>query len=279
MYSVIVPVYNEEKSLSDTISRIKLVMKGYDHEIICINDCSTDNSKEILSNTEGIILINNNSNKGYGGSLKKGFKIAKGDFFIITDADGTYPIEDIPNLIKHTDKYDMVIGSRTGKNVHVPFSKKVAKEFLKLFARIITGQKIPDLNSGLRVFKRELAEEFYNLFPDGFSLTTTITISSILSGYDVKFIPINYYKRKGKSSIKARDFFKFIFLITRLAIFFKPLKIFLLPGLTLMLVGIIIAIFQIMNSWNIGSSPLVFFLSGIQICIMAFLAELIIKMK
>ena len=240
--SIIIPVYNEEVSIEETIEKTKKTIKNIDMktEIIIVNDCSKDRSHEILKNIEDIIYLRHPKNKGYGASLKTGIKNAKGDLIAITDADGTYPIEELSNLIKYTKKYDMVIGARTKKGVQIPLIRRPAKWFIRKLAEYLTNNKIPDLNSGLRIFKKEMALRFWNLFPNGFSFTSTITIASMINDYSVIFIPINYYKRKGKSSIHPiKDFLGFINLIFRIVIYFKPLKFFITPGLLLLISGII----------------------------------------
>lgn len=136
--SVIIPVFNEEKVISDTIKDIRSAMpKGIKYEIICVNDGSTDNSKKALCGIKGIRVINHEQNKGYGASLKSGIKASRYDWILITDADGTYPVKDIPKLMKETGYYDMVIGSRDGANVNIPFFRRPAKAVLNRFASFL----------------------------------------------------------------------------------------------------------------------------------------------
>ena len=156
---------------------------------------------------------------------------------MITDADGTYPVEEIPSLLKWTDRYDMVVGARTGEIVKIPFLRRPAKWFLRKLASYLAKTKIPDLNSGLRVFKKDIALKYWKLFPDGFSFTSTITMACLTNNYDVKYIPINYYKREGKSTIHPiRDFIGFNNLLLRLVIHFSPLRVFIPFALLLFLV-------------------------------------------
>jgi len=119
LISVVVPVFNEERAVASTIKHLKEVMdkSGYDYEVIAVNDGSKDRSQEILNKINGIKVINHPYNLGYSASLKDGIKHAKGNYILITDADGTYPIKEIPNLLEHIDKYDMVVGERRKENV------------------------------------------------------------------------------------------------------------------------------------------------------------------
>src|SRR3989338_3336802 len=134
--SVVLPVYNEEGSIKEVVQQLKKVMLStkLEHEVIVVNDGSTDSTRKILEKEKGIILINNPYNLGYSASLKKGIKAAKFPWILMLDADGTYPIEKIPNLVKHMGNYDMVVGARIGKNVHIPFIRRPAKFILTKMA-------------------------------------------------------------------------------------------------------------------------------------------------
>ncbi len=278
MYSVLIPVYNEEKVILQTIKDVKKTMDPYAYEIIVINDCSKDRTGTILKDVPGIRVINHPVNKGYGGSLKSGLRLAQGEWIIITDADGTYPIKDIPRLLEFVPEYDMVVGARTGQKVHIPLMRRPAKWILKVVARIATGVSIPDLNSGLRVFRKDMALRFFGLYPQGFSFTTTITLASLANNYNVKYIPINYFKREGKSAIKPiKDFFGFNFLIFRVALYFAPLKFFVPTSIVLFLIGLAKGIFDFMSTGKIGIFAAIIVLFSVQIFFFGLLADLVNK--
>ena len=278
-YSVLVPVYNEEQALEETLKIIKEVMNTLNNlnEIIAINDGSKDRSFSVLSKISDISVINNPYNLGYGASLKKGLLQAKGKYIIITDADGTYPFTAIPQMVSFLKEYDMVVGARK-QTKNIPLMRRPAKAMLSFLANILAGRKIPDLNSGLRVFKKDMALQFMNLYPNGFSFTTTITLAAMTNGFTVKYIPIPYFKRKGKSSISpARDFIGFILLIVRIMTYFDPLKFFLLPGLFLMLAGFGYGVFQYIVIDNLAELPIILILAGLQLCFLGLLADLVKK--
>lgn len=275
--SIIIPIYNEQSVVIDTIERIKIVVP--DSEIIVINDGSSDDTYKILKTINNIKIINHPYNLGYGASLKDGINMATCKWIIITDADGTYPIKDIPKLVKYSDSYDMVVGARTGSKVHIPFFRRPAKWIIKVLASFLVGKKIPDINSGLRVFQKEKALEFMNLYPSGFSFTTTITLSFFTNDYTIKYIPINYFKRTGKSTIHPlKDFTGFITLIFRIIIFFRPLKFFIVPSMILMTIGIVHGMYQILTlPTGLGQLPVISILAGLQIIFLGILADLIVK--
>jgi len=280
--TILIPVFNEQLSIEKTISKIKdsLLNIELNWEVICINDGSTDDTGNILSEIQGIKVINHKTNKGYGASLKTGLRHATYSNICITDADGTYPNEKIPTIFQHfiENGLDMAIGARIGDNVHYPFFKKIPKFFIIKLANYITNSKIPDINSGFRIFKKKQACEFFHLYPNGFSFTTTITIGMLCRDYEVDFIPIDYYKREGKSKIHPwKDTLGFFKLLLKVALYFNPFKFFtpFIIFFTLISLGFLIKdvfIFQ-----NLTQSSVFFPMFTFLIFTLGLLADLIIK--
>jgi glycosyltransferase involved in cell wall biosynthesis len=208
--------------------------------------------------------------------LKSGLQAAKHGYILITDADGTYPLEDLPKLAAAAAGFDMVVGARTGDIVHIPFLRQPAKWMITRLAEYLSGQKIPDLNSGMRIFRKDVALKFLTLYPDGFSFTTTITLAMLTNHYRVKFIPINYHKRVGKSSIHpVRDFTNFTILIIRICAYFKPLNVFVPPALVLIIAGLLKGTRDYMLQDHIGLLAGALVLTGIQMLFIGLLADLI----
>jgi glycosyltransferase involved in cell wall biosynthesis len=277
--TVIIPAFNEEGAIATSIEQVRAAVTPLEvpFEVIVVNDGSTDRTAEIAAD-QGVKVISHPANRGYGASLKAGIRASKYGWIAITDADGTYPIADLARLARASEGYDMVVGARTGEHVKIPFLRRPAKWFIGRLANYLSGYKIPDLNSGLRLFKRELADRFFGLFPEGFSFTTTITVAAVSAGYQVKFLPINYFKRIGSSSIAPlRDFFGFVLLVVRLVTYFKPLNVFLPAALTLFFLGFGKAIFDLIrtNAFGVGSSAIM--LAGIQLGFLGLLADLILR--
>ena len=281
--SVIIPAFNEEESIGETLDSLVDVLSQEDlnYEIIVVDDASGDRTSEIAGSRK-VKLVRHSQNRGYGASLKSGIARARFDFIAITDADGTYPTRDIPLLLKQMCMdgydYDMSVGSRTGEHVKIPFFRRPAKWFLNQLAAYLTGCRIPDLNSGLRIFKKGLVERFLGLLPDGFSFTTTITIAALTNGYQVKYVPINYYRRKGHSSIRPlQDFLGFMSLIVRLNVYFKPLNFFLPASLSLLVIGLAKALIDFLHQNFFGVGSAIAILTAIQIGFMGLLADLILR--
>lgn len=278
--SILIPAYNEEKGIADTLKELRAVISktGLGYEVIVVDDGSSDRTAEIVRKLNGIKLIQHPYNKGYGASLKTGIENAKGDWILIIDADGTYPAKDIPKLLKHVNQYDMVVGARTGKDVKIQLYRKPAKWFLTKLANFLSGRKIYDLNSGMRIFRKKDAIKFFNILPSSFSFTTTITLAYLSNDYTIKYVPIDYHERKGKSKIKPiRDGANFIVLIIRTIMFFKPLKIFFPIALILFLFGFIVLLYQTIFFQDISQAPIMLLLASFQIGFLGLLADMIAR--
>jgi glycosyltransferase involved in cell wall biosynthesis len=236
--SVVMPALNEEEGIPSSLRELQVVMEGLSRpfEIIVVDDGSTDGTAE-LAEREGAEVLSLPFTLGYGGALKAGIARAKHDTIVIMDADGTYPPAAIPELLAFAPDFDMVVGARTGKDVHIPALRRPAKWFLGRLASYLAGRRIPDLNSGLRVVRRGLVERFEHMLPSGFSFTTSITLASLCSDSLVHFHPIDYRVRRGRSKVRALHAFDFLILILRTVVFYNPLKVFLPLGGVFFLIG------------------------------------------
>ena len=279
--SIIIPAYNEQNGIGDVLTALieQLGQTKLVHEIIVVDDGSKDNTAKVIADHNTIKLIQHRQNQGYGAALKTGIRNAQHDVICITDADGTYPNERIVELVHHLteNNLDMVVGARTGDNVAIPLIRRPAKWVIGQLANLVAGQTIPDINSGLRVFRKQVCLRFFNLLPNGFSFTTTITLGMMTNAYQVDYIPINYHMRVGKSKIKPiRDTLNFVQLILRMALYFAPLKVFMPASIVLILTGIGWGVFSLTILDQFADvSTLLLVLTGIQIGMVGLLAELI----
>jgi glycosyltransferase involved in cell wall biosynthesis len=274
--TVLIPAYNEEESIRETIQVLLAMAPQFKAlQVIVINDGSIDGTGAIVRSLP-VEIIEHESNRGYGASLKCGLQRAKYEYILIADADGTYPLEDVSRLVEHAHENDMVVAARTGQIVNVPPLRRPFKWIITKLAEYLINRKIPDLNSGFRIFRRDVALRFRSLYPDGFSFTTTITLAMVTNNYRVKYVPINYHKRVGKSSIKPfRDFTNFVILIIRLCACFKPLNVFVPPALVLLFAGTLKASIDYLGQGHLGLFGIVIFLTGIQLLFIGLLADLI----
>jgi glycosyltransferase involved in cell wall biosynthesis len=225
--SVVIPAYNEQGAVGHQVAHLQQVLQAGSQpfEIIVVDDGSQDGTAQQALQA-GARLLRHPRNKGYGASLKTGIQAATHDIIVIIDADGTYPVEAIPPMLANLETADMVVGSRTGKEVHIPWTRRLSKWFLHRLAARIAEQPIPDLNSGLRVFRRECITQYFPILSNRFSFTTTSTLAYLADNYRVVYYPINYHPRIGKSKIIPWNFMDFIMLIIRMSMMFNPLKVF-----------------------------------------------------
>src|SRR5690606_38954768 len=237
--SVVIPAYNEAAHLAAEVRAVEAVMRetGWDFEIIVVDDGSSDGTAE-EGIRAGARVLRHKRNRGYGAALKRGIAAARFDWILITDADGTYPASAIPALLDAAAESDMVVGARTGESVKIPLARRPAKAFLRVLASYLAGQKLPDLNSGLRLMRRDLVERYVHLLPSGFSFTTTITLASACNDHQVTYVPIDYRARLGESKIRPWRAYEFTLLILRTIVFFNLLKAFIPLGALFMLVGL-----------------------------------------
>lgn len=278
--SVIVPAYNEEKAIVGVLKELKKTMATThrNYEIIVVDDGSSDKTVRRVLPIEDIILIQHPFNRGYGAALKTGIQKARGELIVITDADGTYPNDEIPRLLTFTKQYDMVVGARTGEQVQMSAIRRFAKFFLVKLSNYLVKTKIPDLNSGLRIFRKETAMKFFNILPPKFSFTTTITLAYLCNDYLIKYVPINYNPRKGESKIRSTDTLNFTSLIIRTMTFFKPLRVFFPISLLLLLIAFLVFIFTwIVIGKVMDITVIVLVIAAIQIGLFGLLADLIVR--
>ncbi len=277
--SIVIPAFNEEDGIAQTIEDVRNTMSesAYDYEIIIVDDGSEDKTAE-RTRKAGARLIQHDMNRGYGAGLKTGIRAAKGDWIVITDADSTYPNDRIPDLLKYAGENDMVVGARIGDGAKIPLIRRPVKWLLAKMANYLAETRIPDYNSGLRVFRKNLAERFFRILPSGFSFTTTITLASLSQGYRVKYIPIAYYKRTGKSKIKPiRDTYNFFMLIVRTVLYFNPLRVFMPVGFTLLLLGLAKMAYEIVTGGGLAETSVLLILAAFQTVALGLLADMIDK--
>lgn len=277
--TVILPVFNEERAIAETIRGLDDCLRaaGWDYEIVVVDDCSQDRTVEVLETLAcpALRCIRHGRNRGYGAALKTGILNSHGPMIAITDADGTYPNRRIPELAARLENKDMVVGARTGKSVKIPLVRRPAKWLIGRLANYLSRCKIPDLNSGLRVFRRKALLEYLPILPDGFSFTTTITIAMMTSGREVAYVPIDYASRVGKSKIRPiRDSLLFIQLIIRTVLLFEPLRIFLPLSFFIFLAGFGVAVYSYFFTPKfMDMTTAVLFVGAIQILAIGMLAD------
>ena len=251
--SVIIPAYNEAGCVCAVAERIKsfMVREKLEHEIIVVNDCSTDGTSAEAKKA-GVAVLSHCMNRGYGASLTTGLKKAKYNHVLIIDADESYPVDDIKKLLPHIDDFDMVVGARQGKHYHGSPIKRLSRMIFYFLLGYVTGEKIPDANSGLRIFKKDVVMKFEDDFCSGFSFTTTITIILLSNRYLIKFVPIDYMPRTGKSKVRhLRDTARTVQILLHTITYYNPIKAFLPFSVASAALGVIFTLMYVCG----GGSP------------------------
>ena len=253
-------------------------------EVIVVNDGSTDGSQETLDRLSNELqelplrVVHHSRNLGYGAALKTGIQRSRADLICITDADGTYPNERIPDLLVKAQDHDMVVGARVGQDVDYSKIRSIPKMILVPWVSYLCGSNVPDMNSGLRVFRREIASRYLKVLPDGFSFTTTITICFLRNRQNVLFTPISYSKRIGKSHIKPiKDTLRFVQLIARTGMYFAPMRLLMPLFLFFATLFSTSVLFDIFVLQDLTDKTILFAFICINIAMFAMLADMIDK--
>lgn len=270
--TVIIPAYNEEDTIGEVVERIKKL--NLSCEIIVVDDKSQDKTAEIAFDA-GARVIRHPYRMGNGAAIKTGIRNASGDIVVFIDADLQHPPESIPEILEGMKTYDMVVASRTSKS-RVSLFRSFGNFVLNKVAETLTQQKIPDLTSGFRALRKNIANEFIHILPNGFSYPTTLTIALFKSGYFVGYVPVPLIKKREKGASKIKPFrngFEFILLIMRLIMLFDPLKIFMPVSLGMLTIGTVLLIYQIARFNSVKGGSLLTILAGLFIFFFGLIAD------
>jgi len=288
--SIVLPCYNEQGHVIDEVKRICATMdaSGYDYELLAIDDASTDETLDRLYKAAPhfprMQVVHFHRNGGSGVVRRIGTQRARGKIVVWTDADMTYPNERIPEFVRMLEEdatVDQIVGARTSEQGTYKMFRVPAKWFIRKLAEALTGAKIPDLNSGLRAFRREVALPYLRLLPPGFSCVTTITVAFLANQHDVYYVPIEYSKRAGRSKFRfITDAYRYILQVLRMVMYFNPLKVLMPLALFLVGLGAAKGVFDlIVHPLLIAINTVLIFVSGLIIASMALLADLIVRSR
>ena len=288
--SIILPCYNEQDHVTTEVERICAAMdgSGYDYELLAFDDASTDGTlarlHEVAPDFPNLQVVHFHRNGGSGTVRRIGTQRARGEIVVWTDADMSYPNERIPELVQMLEKdatLDQVVGARTSEEGTHKILRVPAKWFIRKLAERLTNYRIPDLNSGLRAFRRQVALPYLRLLPPGFSCVTTITLAFLSNQHEVRYVPIDYAKRAGTSKFRfVTDAYRYILQVLRMVMYFNPLKVLMPVALLLLGLGIAKGIFDIaVHPLRFAVNTVLIFVTGLLIASLALLADLIVRSR
>ena len=230
--TVVVPAFNEEDAVGEVIEQLRASLDAVDaeYEILLVDDGSTDATSD-HGRLAGSAVISLPANMGYGSALRRGILAARFDRVLICDADGTYPVDMAGRLWELSEFFDMVVAQRTGAHFLGPWYRRPLRYSLGRMSSFLAGRTVPDVNSGFRVFQRQLAIRYFGILSSGFSFTTGLTLAMMLEGFSVHFVPVSYATRVGNSKVKlVRDAIRMLQVLVRTAARYNPLKLILIPS-------------------------------------------------
>ncbi|WP_405144851.1 glycosyltransferase family 2 protein [Sphaerisporangium sp. NBC_01403] len=288
--TIVLPCYNEQDHVIEEVERIcgAMDVSGYTYELVAVDDHSTDETlarlQEAAPRFPSMRIVAFHRNGGSGTVRRIGTQDALGEIVVWTDADMTYPNERIPELVQLLEKdptIDQVVGARTSEQGSHKILRVPAKWFIRKVAERLAGQEIPDLNSGLRAFRKSVSLPYLRLLPPGFSCVTTITLAFLSNQHDVHYMPIEYSKRAGKSKFSfISDAYRYILQVLRMVMYFNPLKVLMPPAIWLVVIGLgkgVVDMFR--HPFYFPASTVMLFLSGLIIGSLALLADLIVRSR
>jgi glycosyltransferase involved in cell wall biosynthesis len=281
--SIILPVFNEVTHLEEEVRRIRKSMDnaGLDYEILIVDDGSTDGSGDLAGSLEGVRVIRFTTNRGAGSARKYGTMAAVGEIVVWTDVDMTYPNDEIPELVAAIEGYDQVVGARRTEEGTVKMLRRPAKWLIRRLASYLSRTKIPDLNSGFRAFRKDVADQFLYLLPRGFSCVTTITMAFLSNGYSVNYVPIEYKPRAGDSKFHWwSDTQRYMLQVIRMILMHEPIRFFGPPAAILGVVGTGKLIYDLFDKdFRVGTNTIVILGVAFALSMLALIADLMVQLN
>jgi len=290
LVTIVLPCFNERAHVIAEVERICAAMDAsdYTYELLAIDDASTDDTLALLQDAlprfPHLRLMPFRRNGGSGTVRRIGTLDARGDVVVWTDADMTYPNERIPELVGmllEDPTYDQVVGARTSEQGTHKLLRVPAKWLIRKIAERLSNSSIPDLNSGLRAFRRSVSLPYLRLLPPGFSCVTTITLAFLSNQHDIKYVPIEYAKRSGSSKFHfVKDAYRYILQVLRMVMYFNPLKVLMPLALWLIGIGLLKGVYDmVVHPVRFSVNTVLIFITGMLIAALALLADLIVRSR
>jgi len=276
--TVVLPAFNEELAIGKVVDDVAAAMDktSYAYEILVVDDHSSDRTAEIAEKKKARV-IRRQHNGGSGATRRSGISAAEGEWIVMLDADGSYEAADIPKLLEYLPEFDQVNGARTSEKGTMKLLRMPAKWIIRKLACYLTGTNIPDLNTGLKAFKKDIMKKYMWVIPDGFSCVTTMTLAFLANGYAVKYIPTTYHKRIGKSKFHPiKDTVSYLNTVVRMVMYFKPLRVFMPLAAILFAGGTAKSVLSIVQTHSLQESDIIIFMVAVMVTALGLIADLIV---
>ena len=290
--TIVLPVFNEVGHIEDEIARIAAAMdaSGHSYDLDVYDDGSTDGTRDVLDRIvqskrfPRLRYVARQRNSGAGTVRRLGTQQARGQIVAWTDADMSYPNDRLPEFVGMLERergIDQVVGARTSEAGRYRILRVPTKWVIRRIASYLTAATIPDLNSGMRVFRRDVAQPYLRLLPSGFSCVTTLTLSFLANGHEIRYVPIDYASRAGRSKFHfIRDAYLYILQVLRMVMYFNPLKVLMPVALWIIGAGAVKMITDVIRfGWRVPGSTVLIVLTGLQIAALALLGDLIVRSR
>ena len=281
--SIVLPVYNEIKHLEEEVTRIRksLTESDLSFEIIIVDDGSTDGSGALAESLDGVRVLRFATNRGAGSARKYGTMAARADVVVWTDVDMSYPNEEIAELVLALDGYDQVVGARTSERGAVRVLRTPVKWVIRKLASYLARYDIPDLNSGFRAFRREVADQFLYLLPRGFSCVTTITMAFLSNGYSLKYVPIDYAPRSGDSKFHWwKDTQRYLLQVVRMVLMHEPIRFFGPLAALIGLLGVGKLVYDLIDKdFRVGTNTIVLLGLSLAMAGVGLISDLLVQLN
>lgn len=283
--SVLLPAYNEGPAIEAVLDEVVEALADGQRrfEIVVVDDGSTDDTADRVRRFAldcgrcPVRLVTLPENRGAGAARKVGIRAARGEIVVMLDADGSYSPASILDLLAYFPAYDQVNGARTSEQGTWPWLRVPAKWFIRKLASYLTGVRIPDLNTGLKAFRRRAMLPWLWVVPDGFSCVTTMTLAFLTNGYAVKYVPVPYRPRVGKSKFHpVKDTWAYLATVLRIVLYFRPLRVFLPLALALTAMGMLKGLLSFRWTGSLQESDVILITAGLLTGVLGLLAEVIV---
>jgi glycosyltransferase involved in cell wall biosynthesis len=259
--SVLLPAFNEESAIAGVIVEIRSALRNWKGkwEIVVVDDGSTDSTAE-RAEASGVRVLRRNQNGGSGVARLTGILAARGAVVAMLDADGSYDPITLPTLLSFVPEYDQVNGARTSEQGRQKLLRVPTKWAIRKIAEWVSGTQIPDLNTGMKVFKRHMMNDYLWLLPTGFSCVTTMTLAFLYNDHRVKYVDVKYRQRMGRSKFRPiRDSLNYVWAVLRVTLYFRPSRIIIPIGVGVVLAYSVLHGYKARNVQHVGVSDVLLF--------------------